>query len=94
MTLTDRLESASCSVEGAELDMFKSPDMVPSVAQLLLEVHKATRPQYDRIFRNLESRGQRLFHKEVNARWDRSCIELAFIQRQWRPWRKNYTSAA
>jgi len=81
-------------VEGAEFDMFSTPELVPSVAQVLLEVHLVlSHPErdYDQLIRNLEKRNLRLFHKEVNARYDRNCIELAFIQRQWRPWRKNYT---
>ena len=42
------------------------------------------------LFENVEKHGLRLFHKEVNARYDMSCIELAFIQATWKPLLKMY----
>lgn len=88
----EHVDILKADVEGAEFDMFSTPELVPSVGQVLLEVHMKKRPEhvYDQLFRNLEKCNLRLFHKEVNARYDRNCIELAFIQRQWRPWRKKY----
>jgi hypothetical protein len=74
------------------------------VGQLLAEVHLSggkargkTSPdqQVDllkTIFNNIEAHGLRLFHKEINARWDMGCVELAFVQAGWTPQGKNYTS--
>lgn len=82
-------------VEGAEFDVLSGD--LPSIGQLLVEVHLTTRGDaasqlqaYDALVTTCESHGLRLFHKEVNARYDRNCVELSFIQRQWAPERKNY----
>lgn len=67
---------------------------VPSIGQLQLEVHLRERhkreDEYQRLFENIEASGLRLFHKEVNARFDTNCTELSFIQQSWRPEVKQY----
>eukprot|EP01036_Dinobryon_divergens_P011541 gene11541-15534_t len=76
-------------IEGAEWDILVSP--LPSIGQLLVELHLSDGPlkglssdrhmkEVTRVFDNIERHGLRLFHKEVNARWDMTCIEFAFIQ--------------
>lgn len=82
-------------VEGAEFDVLSGN--LPSIGQLLVEVHLTTKGDsatqlqaYDALMNSCESHGLRLFHKEVNARYDRNCVELSFIQSKWAPEKKNY----
>eukprot|EP01041_Mallomonas_annulata_P002409 gene2409-4678_t len=88
-------------IEGAEWDILVSP--LPSIGQLLVELHLSDGPlkglssdrhmkEVTRVFDNIERHGLRLFHKEVNARWDMTCIEFAFIQENWSPSNKTYIS--
>jgi hypothetical protein len=87
-------------IEGAEWDILTNTEL-PSIGQLLVEVHEShslpsMSDRFDallRLFTNLEDHGLRLFHKEVNALHDiNHCIEYAFIQSQWEPQKKNYSS--
>ena len=83
-------------IEGAEWEILKNE--LPSIGQLLLELHLSVLPKNDHVrlsnlnvvFNNLEAHGLRLFHKEINARWDMSCVEYAFIQEKWTPSNKSY----
>lgn len=85
-------------IEGAEIDLL-SHGALPSIGQLQVEVHLGNVPQanqldtYTKMFRSLESCGLRLFHKEANARYGADCVELAFIQKRWRPNIKHYPCA-
>lgn len=95
------IDMLKMDIEGGEWEVLQTA--LPSVGQLLAEVHlsggmakgKGTDEQVallKKMFNNLEDHGLRLFHKEINARWDMGCVEFAFIQATWSPERKNYTS--
>eukprot|EP00607_Mallomonas_marina_P002424 CAMPEP_0182428430 /NCGR_PEP_ID=MMETSP1167-20130531/23023_1 /TAXON_ID=2988 /ORGANISM="Mallomonas Sp, Strain CCMP3275" /LENGTH=274 /DNA_ID=CAMNT_0024611353 /DNA_START=102 /DNA_END=926 /DNA_ORIENTATION=+ len=81
-------------IEGEEWDILNGP--LPYVGQLQVEVHlpknhlQAQVKSLSRMFDNIEKHGLRLFHKEVNARYDMNCMEFAFIQEQWTPSRKSH----
>lgn len=76
-------------IEGAEFDILTAP--LPKMGQLQVEVHFSGVDSsrhvdiYTRLFNNLEAHGLRLFHKEINARYDLNCIELAFVHKDWTP---------
>jgi hypothetical protein len=76
-------------IEGAEFDILTAP--LPGMGQLQVEVHFSDIPPsshldiYSKLFSNLELHGLRLFHKEINARYDLNCIELAFVHKNWTP---------
>jgi hypothetical protein len=80
-------------IEGAELRTLRNQPL-PSIGQLLVEVHLRNVPEaakvYNELFVAVEKTGLRLFNKEVNARYDTSCVELSFIQKDWSPERKSY----
>ncbi len=80
--------------QGAELQVLRGK--LPSIGQLQVEVHLSgvtdAKTVYKELFATLEQCGLRLFHKEINARYDDSCVELSFIQKEWRPEKKLYTS--
>ncbi len=86
------LDILKMDIEGAEISILKGS--LPSIGQLQVEVHlnglATAATDYPAIFTTLERCGLRLFHKEANARYDTNCVELAFVQRDWRPERKNY----
>jgi hypothetical protein len=85
-------------IEGAEWDVLTDASRpLPSIGQLLVEVHEKREKTVSQrvssltaLFNNLEANGLRLFHQEINARYDMHCIEYAFIQSLWRPDRKTY----
>jgi hypothetical protein len=84
-------------IEGSEWDVLNGD--LPSIGQLLVEVHENGYVNVDYraralsdLFDNIEHYGLRLFHKEINARYNLNCIEFAFIQKQWNPSSKNYTT--
>jgi hypothetical protein len=86
-------------IEGAEWDVLTDDSKpLPSIGQLLVEVHEQREKTVAQrvssltaLFNNLEANGLRLFHQQINARYDIHCIEYAFIQQLWRPDRKTYT---
>ena len=88
------IDILKADIEGSEFAVFADPHALPSVGQLLIEVHTRGREptQYGRLLQTFEARGLRLFHKEINARFDTECIELALIQKNWRPELKNYSA--
>jgi len=96
------LDVLKMDIEGSEWPIFQGP--LPSLGQLLVEVHLSkgdAAPLNDdgrihlmkTVFNNLEGHGLRLFHKEINARWDMSAAELSFIQEKWTPFKKFYGCA-
>ena len=63
------------------------------IGQLQLEVHTnlGDNIHLSHLFEYLEAGGMRLFHKEVNWRYGiTTCIEYAFIQKEWSPDKKFY----
>ena len=82
-------------IEGAEWTIFSegSELKLNMIGQLQLEVHTnlGTNANIPRMFKYLEAGGLRLFHKEVNWRYaPTTCMEYAFIQKDWSPDRKTY----
>ena len=92
----DHIDVLKVDIEGSEFDIFKKrAGDLPSVGQLLVEVHlsgrvKSDLAQYQELFDYVEGCGLRLFHKEVNAKFNVNCVELSFIQRHWHPAKKSY----
>jgi len=86
-------------IEGNEYDLF-APGPLPSIGQMQFEVHttdkrfggnrEAEEAAYTQLVSKIESGGHRMFHKEMNLRYDPFCFELAFIQSRWRPGTKRY----
>ena len=64
------------------------------MGQLFIEMHldsPAAYPKYKAFVHAVEKSGLRLFHKEINL-INFMCIELSFIQANWSPDVKNFTS--
>jgi hypothetical protein len=78
-------------IEGAEFEILGGDKKLPSVGQLLVEVHLSNVPhtqyldKYGSLLNNIEKNGLRLYHKEPNFRYDFNCIELAFMHKDWVP---------
>lgn len=84
-------------IEGAEWEILTSGSdlQLKMIGQLQLEVHLDLGENINLpgLFEYLESGGMRLFHKEVNWRYAvTTCMEYAFIQKNWSPDRKTYSS--
>ena len=82
-------------IEGAEWTIFteESELKLNIIGQLQLEVHtnRGENINLPRLFQYLEAGGLRLFHKEVNWRYAvKTCMEYAFIQKDWSPDIKTY----
>jgi hypothetical protein len=82
-------------IEGSEWKALAGD--LPSIGQLQVEVHEepgtdegARVASLSKLFNNIERHGLRLFHKEVNARYNLNCMEFSFIQENWSPSEKVY----
>jgi len=89
------LDVLKMDVEGAEFDLFgigRAGHVPISIGQVQLELHmKGRTPQQVMgLVEHLEECGLRIFHKEVNARYNPECVELAFVQENWTPARKDF----
>ena len=93
------LDVLKMDIEGTEWEVLNEP--LPSIGQLQVELHlygnrtvnmtDDQKVSYIRaLFDNVERHGLRLFHREVNARFNTNCVELAFIQEYWTPGNKSY----
>lgn len=94
----NHIDVLKMDIEGGEWQIIANASTpLPSIGQFLAEVHEDSKSTVEArvqrlhsFFNMLEASGLRLFHREVNARYDVHCIEYAFIQARWRPDCKKY----
>jgi hypothetical protein len=89
-------------VEGSEFLWLKyeAADLIPKIGQMMVELHlhhtlaDRVYPGQDAEFflRAVESKGFRLFHKEVNVHAPLWGIEISLIQKSWVAWDLNKSS--
>jgi hypothetical protein len=68
--------------EGCEWEVYEDwlKPSLPSIQQILVEVHKAPMDKVLSFFDRLMAEGYVIFHKEPNIQYDPSCIEYAFLK--------------